>query len=97
MVVSLGFVVGAVGPVGVVLVGAELCRDGVEEQHVSKASTAMAAVSPLPDGKDLWLVSIEVGLCDTGSPECRMVCHQSGGYQDRRFKKGGSLRDSYGR
>ncbi len=57
----------------------------------------MAAVSPLPDGKDLWLVSIEVGLCDTGSPECRMVCHQSGGYQDRRFKKGGSLRDSYGR
>ena len=56
---------------------------------MSKASTAMAAVSPLPDGKDLWLVSIEVGLCDTGSPECRMVCHQSGGYQDRRFKKGG--------
>ena len=47
----------------------------------------MAAVSPLADGNDLWLVSIEVGLCDTGSPECRMVCHQSGGYQDRRFKR----------
>ena len=51
----------------------------------------MAAVSPVAAGKDLWLVSIEVGLCDTGSPECRMVCHQSGGYQDRRFKKGGAF------
>ena len=62
---------------------------------MSKPSTTVAVPSRLAVADNLGRLSVEVGLCDTFSPEYHMLCYQFDCYQARRFKKGGSLRASY--
>ena len=95
--VSFGFVVVVAGSAGAVVAGVDTCSEEVDAQHASNPTAEMAVISLLATASGLRSAGVKVELCDTGSPKSRIVCHQSGCYQDRRFKKGGSLRDSYRR
>ena len=55
---------------------------------MSKPSITIAVPSRLAVADNLGCLSVEVGLCDTFSPEYHMLCYQSDCYQARRFKKG---------